>query len=820
MIAGDRTAATPKTGGVRMSWLVTGPLAVILLAGGGSQANPLQQLLAQSAGIVLLGVTSLATDWQGIARRSPGAGALLLGLSLLFLVQLAPLPASVWPHLPGRALYAQGDVLMFGRPLDRPLSLDPGETLAAFLFLVPAFAVWLRTRHDRSFSRHFVYLYLAFLMVSLALALAQLTAGPGMLRLYPTTHDRLPTGLFANRNHQAIAMVCGMPLAAAIHRIERAASGLLASRWSFAATLAACVIGTLLTGSRSGAVLMLPALIASLAIGLGEEGALLRGRLHGRVALATVLVSLAAIAGAVVASRPGGALGLVFTRSLASSDPRYAFWPVVTTMIRESWPWGIGFGNFRYAFEVASTPSVLRPLYINHAHNDWLEFLLEAGVGGLVLALAFLAWLVSRLWQARHAGEDRPLAMAAGTVIALLLAHSLSDYPLRTMALSACFAFCMGILSPTPPHDREERSRPSALRLATTGVICLVLGGMGLDVALRTLAIRSGQTGLVTALPAPGSRLLALQALHLAQNGASFGVVATASTQAVALSPLSEPAFAAAALASPDPAQADALLTHAWQLSRRDPVVLAARLREAAVRHDPGRAYSAIDALYRLQLASPRLIQPLAGLLGEAAFHREGVRTLAAPAPWRALFIADLATIPAARPTLSKLVGDLQRSPHPLAAEELQPAIANLTFGPTPDPARAFSLWTRLAPGADALAWPSLKGSRTLSPFDWALADDSRISVNGNTLRLDYDSQTASGAPLASKRLPLMAGRYRVAIAASAPGVMLEVACGSVNARLADGSAIDLPADCALADIRLFGSGQGWVGSVRLIPAS
>ena len=819
MIAGDRPPAALPTGGTRNSRLAMIPPAAILLCGGGSQANPLQQLLALLAGIVLLGVTSLSVDWRGIARQAPGATALLLALAALFLVQLAPLPGSLWPHLPGRALYAHGDMLMFGHPLDRPLSLDPGETLSAFLFLVPAFAVWLLTRHDRSFSRRFVYLYLAFLAASLALALAQLTAGPGMLRLYPTTHDRLPTGFFANRNHQAIAMVCGMPLAAALHRIERAGSGLFTARWAFAAALAGCVIGSLLTGSRTGAVLMLPALAAALAIGLGGERRLLSGKVPGRAIAAMAVLLLAALAIAVVAYRPGGALGLVFTRSLVSSDPRYAFWPVVIGVIRDSWPWGIGFGNFRYAFEVASTPSVLRPLYINHAHNDWLEFILEAGVGGLALTLAFLAWLFSRWLLARDAGEDRPLVIAAGTVIALLLAHSLSDYPLRTVALSACFAFCMGTLSPAPPSGAADRRRPSALRLTTTGLVALALGGMALDISVRTIAIRSGQTGLATVLPAPGSRLLSLHALQLAQKGASFGVVATASTRAVALSPLSEPAFAAAALASQDPAQSAALLAHAWQLSRRDPVVLAGWLRDAAARHDPGRAFAAIDALYRLQLSTPQRVQPLAGLLGEAAFRQEAVRVLAAPAPWRAPFIADLATIPVARPALMTLVRDLQGSPRPLTAEELQPAIANLSFGQAPDPLLAFGLWRQLAPAADALEWPDAPASRPLSPFDWALADSSSMSTKGATRRLEYDSETAPGVPVAAKRLPLKAGRYRVVIAASRPDAAVEVACGSVNARFADQALLELPADCPLADVRLFGGGRGWISSVRLIPA-
>jgi O-antigen ligase len=820
MITGSQVRTSLPVAARFTSWAAILLPATMLLFGGGSQANPRQQLLAQLAGIALLCVTGLATDWRRILREDRFAAALLLALAMLFLIQLIPLPADLWPQLPGRALYAQGDVLMFGRPLPRPLSLDPGETFQALLFLIPALSVWLQTRHDPTFGRRFVHLYLAFLAASLVLALAQLAAGPGVLRLYPTTHDRLPTGFFANRNHQAIAMACGIPLVAALHRIDRAGSGPFAAYWAIAASTIACVIGTLLTGSRTGAVLLLPALAAGLAIAICHPDRHAGGRRTIRAAgVAGAAIALLAVIGvAVFAYRPGGALGLVFTRSLVAADPRYAFWPVVNSMIRASWPWGIGFGNFRYAFEVASTPAVLRPLYINHAHNDWLEYTLEGGAAGVLLALAFVAWLGLRWRQARSADPAQPISLAAGAVIGLLLAHSVSDYPLRTIALSTCFAFCMAALSPAS-LSRPEPRQTSGLRLAVAGLLALVLSGTALDLALRNIAIRAGQTRLATTLPAPGSRLLALHALQLAQSGAPFGTVASACTRAAALSPLSEPAFTAAALASPDKAQAADLLAHAWQLSRRDPVLLATWLRENTTSPDPRKALAAIDALYRLQFATPAVVRPLGIVLAEPAFLAEAVRVTAAPAPWRATFLADLAAIPAARPALSALAGALQKSAHPLAAEEMQAAIASLNFGRTPDPTLAFRLWTLLSPGADALAWPPASPSRGTTPFDWTLADNARISINGAAHRLEYGEATP-GVPVASKRLPLTAGRYRAAIAASHPDAVLEVACGAIDARLSDQDLLELPSGCALADVRLFaGAGGGWIGSVALLPA-
>jgi O-antigen ligase len=791
----------------------------MFVLGGGSQAGPASHLLAQLAGIALLAVALIATDRAQLWHGDRGAAVLLLGLAALFVAQLVPLPAGLWPGLPGRALFAQGDVLMFGAPRSRPLSLDSGETLSAGVFLAPALAIWLLARRDRAFAERVILVYLAFLGTSLVLALAQLVAGPGQLRLYPTSQASLPTGFFANRNHQSIAMVCGIPLAAALHCRHRETGGVLASPWLATASALACMIGALLTGSRTGAALLLPGLASGLAIALAgrHRSAGFLPKMPPFVLPCLALAAIGALGLAVAVIKPGGALGLVFSRSFVADDPRYAFWPVVSGMIGDTLPWGIGFGNFRYAFDVAATPAVLRVLYINHAHNDWLEYTLEAGLPGLALAFAFLVWLVLRCRQALRAGS--PLAIAAGTVILLLLAHSIFDYPLRTISLSAVFACCAALLSPaaSPATDTVRRNAHTG-RIATAGVVMLVLAGISANDAARYVAVRSGQGQLATALPAPGSRLLAVHALQLAEAHAPFGAVADAAVRAVALSPLAEPAFTAAAIASPDPAQASELLDHAWRLSRRDPALLLARMRLAQSTAQPQMALDAIDALYRLHLATPLLIHTFSFDLGKPAFLAETVRRLSADAPWRSAFLTDLATDPAARPAVIRLAGQVQRSARPLTRGELQPAIAALAFGPAADPVTAFRLWQLLAPGAEPLAWQPVAGSPGL-PFDWTLADNARITEAPGR-RLEFTGEASPASALATKQLPLAAGRYRVAIAAGHPGATLSVNCGQFTGRLADGDQFVLPAGCPSGAIAVYASGaDGWIGVVRLVAA-
>ena len=91
--------------------------------------------------------------------------------------------------------------------------------------------------------------------------------------------------------------------------------------------------------------------------------------------------------------------------------------------------------------------------YANHAHNDAVELWLETGIFGIVLIGAFLTWFGFRaaaIWRGPSPPGAEPidrLLMRAGTlIVALLLVHSLVDYPLRTGAMMAIMAFACALL--------------------------------------------------------------------------------------------------------------------------------------------------------------------------------------------------------------------------------------------------------------------------------------------------------------------------------------------------------------------------------------
>jgi O-antigen ligase len=163
--------------------------------------------------------------------------------------------------------------------------------------------------------------------------------------------------------------------------------------------------------------------------------------------------------------------GLVAILRLAAtdavSDYRTTIYAVSLSALRSVFPIGAGFGSFVPLYAMHETPSVVTAAYVNHAHNDWIELVLEGGLPMAILLVAYLAWYASatyNIWtRGRDISEDL-LVKAASVSIALLLCHSFFDYPLRTPALMGLFALLNGFLAcgPQPITMKIQKRRSPA----------------------------------------------------------------------------------------------------------------------------------------------------------------------------------------------------------------------------------------------------------------------------------------------------------------------------------------------------------------------
>lgn len=456
--------------------------AVIVLAivlGGGTRQGLWSDAIVQLAGLTLLMVLVFR------ARRWPRhdgirfATVIVVLLLAIPLIQLIELPPSLWALLPGRASIALSfEEAAIALPW-MPISLDPAATWRAWLALLPAVAVFAATiQLDLGARRSLSLIIIALGIVSVLFGLAQLMQGPtSALRLYPFTNTGDSVGFFANRNHYAALLVASIPLVAAWM------IGLANARHAnrvFGLTVCLIVFAVLILGlgmarSRAGIALAILASIASFFLASANEP---RGARRGMLAIAA-----AASIGVILAVQ------FAFFRILGRfdadvlADLRFTIADVTALASWTYFPIGTGFGTFEAVYRIFEPVDALLASYVNHAHNDWLEGLLEGGILAAFLMLAFFTWFAIRglrLWRVESLYSvriDRALAQSATIAIALLMLHSFVDYPLRTTTLSVLFAWSAALLirpaaseatndeidrvqSRAAPTPRRRRSRP------------------------------------------------------------------------------------------------------------------------------------------------------------------------------------------------------------------------------------------------------------------------------------------------------------------------------------------------------------------------
>lgn len=397
--------------------------------GGSGAAAPLHNLVVQLLAIGLLAVTLWHRDSQPFGGPAKAAILLLVLLAVTPILQLLPLPHCLWETLPARGNVAAIEAAAGINSELRSLTIDPEATWLAAAYLLPPAAIFftaLRMDEERICTLLKVTVAVAFL--SLALGALQFATN-GAFTLYNSAHRDFATGLFINRNHQADLLLIAMILSSALLSFRKRGEGRL-SLWL--AIVAAFSAGVLATSSRM-AFLLLPLAIAG--SGSFLPLALLRRRL-------LVIIGLVAVAAASVAALSSATGAFVLNRLESFSDDRFGYWPEVIYVVEQYLPWGSGIGTFATAFALHEDLNRLDAPYLNHAHNDYLQIVVEAGLWGGLLTAVFLAGYA---WLAIRTGRD-PLKRAASLSILILLLHALVDYPFRIVGLLTVFALLCGVL--------------------------------------------------------------------------------------------------------------------------------------------------------------------------------------------------------------------------------------------------------------------------------------------------------------------------------------------------------------------------------------
>ncbi len=415
-------------------------LLLCLVLGGGAEG------IWRNLALQLIAVVIIA--WAAIERpsertlRPARQLALIVSLALLLLaMQLVPLPPSVWSALPGRQPLIEGYQLLGQTAPWLPISLTPYSTMAALPWLLPPLAMLAAILRLKAYRTSWlVAALLAGTILGVLLGALQVSSSPGMQwYLYRITNPGFATGFFANKNHMATLLLVSIPFLAAL--FARAQGGkpqhfypLLAAGGGVVLII---IVGLALNRSVAGWGLALPVLIASSLI-VAKGWARATGAALG-VSSALAAIALLTLFVAPVHDR----LGRIADTSVQT---RTEIFSSSTRAALEFAPMGSGFGSFVETYRMFEDPSRVDTTYVNHAHNDYLELLIETGLPGLLLLLLFLAWWGSLAIQQWRGAADA-YGRAASIATAAILAHSIVDYPLRTAAIAAVFAMCLGVMA-------------------------------------------------------------------------------------------------------------------------------------------------------------------------------------------------------------------------------------------------------------------------------------------------------------------------------------------------------------------------------------
>ncbi len=429
-------------------------LGVVIMLGGGGSPNPQPELILQLITALLLAGWAATLAVRAYLRQPStrlSRPAVLLGVALVAipLIQLIPLPPVLWHSLPGRAGERAALALIGQQDSWRPLTISSARTIAAGLALiVPLIVMVMVASLGRAGRAMIMGLIAGIALLSLVVGAAQMSGGTGnWLRFYVPDQPFL-SGFQANRNSSADLLLVGyLALSAAMLEwigLRRTRAEQI--RWPLvmAAPFLVLMLGIVLTGSRAGMMLVPLVVIAQLGI---FQTHLTLSRRVGLTLLGIVTA--------------GAALPLLLRNSvIAGILARYDFagefrpelWKDSLYSLGQYWPFGVGLGNFVPVFMAGERLEVVDPTVPNRAHNDFLEFVIEAGLPGIVVFAIFAAILMGlarKHWRSGVPGA-RAQVWFGGVVLVVLGLHSMVDYPLRSISLAAIAAVAAAMLLPMP----------------------------------------------------------------------------------------------------------------------------------------------------------------------------------------------------------------------------------------------------------------------------------------------------------------------------------------------------------------------------------
>jgi len=485
-------------------------------------------LYAGVAGSFLLWGARILLEGRLTWRRCPVV-VCLAGLFLFGVLQLAPLPHGVLARLSPatvrlcdellpaeRETLPEADIPPASLAAGERLSLYPAGTREELVRLLGIFLLFVAVRHNAASPKALGRLAVAATVNGAALVLF------AFLQFFSSPHQTMywglpvplgsPFGPFICRNHfpfyvnVCLGLAVGLLLArrrgsnASADSQERESGAgaswnplaLLhdpASLWITLA-LALMLAGVAFSLSRGGLVAL--ACACGVCLVLRSAGASRPGRWAGTLVSVGLALGLLAWLG----TGPLRERLSTFWEGDLLQEGRGEIWADVLPAAKDFPLFGTGYGTFEHVELVYRRSPAHQGWVVEHAHNDYLEALVEGGAVRLLLSVAAVLFVYRLGWRALRRYRGRAtggLVLGALLGFTTVVAHSAVDFGLHIPAIAVVAAVVaaqlagLGEKRPTP-----EDAKPPAPGALSWGARAVAAAGGGTAVVLALLLCAEG----------------------------------------------------------------------------------------------------------------------------------------------------------------------------------------------------------------------------------------------------------------------------------------------------------------------------------------
>ncbi|MEW6068888.1 MAG: O-antigen ligase family protein [Nitrospirota bacterium] len=146
-----------------------------------------------------------------------------------------------------------------------------------------------------------------------------------------------------------------------------------------------------------------------------------------------------------------------FYKTDITHEERLVVWSATLKAFKDFYLTGSGIGTFLHVFPLYS-PENITSIY-DHAHNDYLELILEVGIIGTVLLFSFLFFFIRFILKGKWEGRIGIIKISMLSSITTIAIHSIFDFnlhiPSNALMLSALFGMAFASLRLTDKRSQD-----------------------------------------------------------------------------------------------------------------------------------------------------------------------------------------------------------------------------------------------------------------------------------------------------------------------------------------------------------------------------